>query len=267
MNSDNAWEEWGRRDPYFAILTNEKYRNRNISDEVRKEFFQTGIDHINRVFKVCRDHLDRDFSPGNALDFGCGTGRIIVPLAKLAKHVTGLDVSDSMLQEAQKNCEEFQVRNVSLLRSDDDLSNLEGLFDFIHSVIVFQHIPVQRGKKIFMNLLDHLQERGIGVIHVSYAKTLFQENYGIDPNMVLKGIMESMSRPKRIINKMLLREDSKDHHTDLKKQEADPEMQMNSYNVNELFFIMHTAGIQKIHVEFTDHGGELGIILFFQKSG
>ena len=45
----------------------------------------------------------------------------------------------------------------------------------------------------------------------------------------------------------------------------DPEIQMNPYNVNELFFKLQSVGIHKFHVEFTDHGGELGLFLYFQK--
>jgi hypothetical protein len=45
---------------------------------------------------------------------------------------------------------------------------------------------------------------------------------------------------------------------------ADPEMQMNAYNVNELLFLIQNLGVSRFHVDFTDHGGELGIFLFFQ---
>jgi hypothetical protein len=45
---------------------------------------------------------------------------------------------------------------------------------------------------------------------------------------------------------------------------ADPEMQMNFYNLSEFFFILHQAGVQRIHTEVTDHGGALGAFLFFR---
>ena len=46
---------------------------------------------------------------------------------------------------------------------------------------------------------------------------------------------------------------------------GDPEMQMNYYNVSELMFIMQRAGVQRYHAEFSDHGGALGVFLFFHK--
>ena len=47
--------------------------------------------------------------------------------------------------------------------------------------------------------------------------------------------------------------------------EADPEMQMNPYSMTEILFLMQMAGIHRFHTEFSDHGGELGVFLFFQK--
>ena len=36
--------------------------------------------------------------------------------------------------------------------------------------------------------------------------------------------------------------------------------------MNELLFLMQKAGVWRFHTEFTDHGGELGVFVFFQKS-
>ncbi len=44
-------------------------------------------------------------------------------------------------------------------------------------------------------------------------------------------------------------------------------MQMNSYGINEILFSMQCLGIPRSHIEFTNHGGELGIFLFFAAQG
>jgi hypothetical protein len=44
-------------------------------------------------------------------------------------------------------------------------------------------------------------------------------------------------------------------------------MQMNPYNMNEILFLLQCRGVQRTYVEFTDHGGELGVSLFFSLSG
>lgn len=249
MNTDIEWEKWGKKDPYFAVLTDKKFRNNNLTDDVKSEFFESGKNHVSHVLNVCRDRLARDFSPKRALDFGCGTGRLVIPLAEIADYVVGLDVSDSMLQEARKNCEDYSVKNVSLLKSDDELSALDGHFDFIHSYIVLQHIPVARGRRIFMNLLNHLEDAGICVIHFTYANTIYSENCGTPP----RGRWQLFKMLKQFVRRSFF------------FKHLEPEMQMNLYNVNELLFLMQTAGIDDFHVEFKNDSGALGIVLYFLK--
>src|SRR5690606_30137204 len=100
MDTDNEWEEWNKTDPYFSVLTNPKFRRQVLTEEAREEFFNSGREDINKVMAICRQHLDPAFTPRRALDFGCGVGRLVVPLSRLAAQVVGLDVSQSMLAEA-----------------------------------------------------------------------------------------------------------------------------------------------------------------------
>ena len=42
---------------------------------------------------------------------------------------------------------------------------------------------------------------------------------------------------------------------------------MNPYNMNEILFLMQCQGVQRIYIEFSDHGGELGVFIFFSVNG
>jgi SAM-dependent methyltransferase len=245
MSTDVAWEEWGRRDPYFGVITNPKFRRHGLNEDAKREFFADGETLANYLLATIRRHIDPHFTPKRVLDFGCGVGRLLLPLARVAEEVVGLDVSPSMLEEARRNCEERQLRNVRLLSSDDDLSALSGTFDLIQSFIVFQHIPVQRGRAIFDKLLQHLRPGGVGAIHLTYSKTRFASTYGVAPPTLPSPAPKTVSIPT----------------------DADPEMQMNPYNMNEILFLLQSAGTQRIYVEFSDHGGELGVLLLFAATG
>jgi hypothetical protein len=48
--------------------------------------------------------------------------------------------------------------------------------------------------------------------------------------------------------------------------QGDPQMLMNPYNLSEIAFLMQSSGVNKFDAEFTDHGGELGVFLFFRRS-
>lgn len=242
MSTDTAWEEWGRRDPYFGVITDPKFRSAGINENAKQEFFASGESHVHGVLSTIRKHIDPGFVPRAALDFGCGVGRLLIPFAKVAQEVVGLDVSSSMLEEARRNCEEQGLQNVRLFRSDDALSTLTGPFDLIHSCIVFQHIPVERGRALFEKLLQQLSTGGVGAIQLTYSKTRFASTYGLAPPELPRLGTSNPPAPT----------------------DADPLMQMNPYNLNEILFLMQRRGILQFHAEYTDHGGELGIFLFFQ---
>ena len=241
MSTDTAWEEWGRRDPYFAVLTDPKFRRFHLTDDTRQQFFESGRWHADYVMQVIRKHIDANFDPKSILDFGCGVGRTLLAFAAEGRELVGLDVSPTMLQEARLNCEFYGAANVRLLQSDDKLSQLAGQFDLIHSCIVFQHIPVERGRAIFSKLLQHLRCGGIGAFQVTYSKTHFASTHGVAPTRAPTA--SSRGAP----------------------EQADPEIQMNPYNMNEWLFLMQRHGVARFQAEFTDHGGELGLFFFFQK--
>jgi cyclopropane fatty-acyl-phospholipid synthase-like methyltransferase len=130
---------------------------------------------------LTQKYINPNFVPRTVLDFGCGVGRLLVPFAMVAEDVVGLDVSVSMLREARKNCNKRGLRNVHLKPSDDELSTLAGTFDLIHSCIVFQHIPMERGRAILSKLLRHVHPGGMGAIQLTYSKTRFSATHGVAP--------------------------------------------------------------------------------------
>jgi SAM-dependent methyltransferase len=218
-----------------------------MDDHIKREFFQSGESHAHGVLATIRRYVDPGFAPRTVLEFGCGVGRLLIPFAKVVDEVVGLDVSPSMLQEARRNCDEHGLRNVRLLDSDDSLSTLTESFDLIHSCIVFQHIPAERGRAIFSKLLQHLRPGGVGAIQLTYSKTRFASTHGIAPAPLA-------ATPAGASTQSI-------------PAGADPEIQMNPYNLNEILFLMQCLGVQQFHVEFSDHGGELGVFLFFAVTG
>jgi SAM-dependent methyltransferase len=241
FSTDSEWEEWGRRDPYFGVITHPKFRLADMTEQSRREFFDSGVTHVDYVMRTIRQYVAPVPAPKRVLDFGCGVGRTLIPFAKIAQQVVGVDVSIAMLEESRKNCGAHQLTNVSLVPSDDNLSSVTGEFDLVHSFIVFQHVPLERGRMIFRNLLSRIASGGTAAVHVLYSKDKYADSYGIAP-------MEVAAESRRAPNA------------------SSPEMQMNPYNVNELLFSIQKESVLRLHTEFTDHGGELGVFFFFQKS-
>lgn len=251
MDTDKAWQQWGEQDPYYGVLTADRFRARNLTDATKAEFFESGRQHVDHVLAMLRNHFDAGFTPRRVLDFGCGVGRLVVPFARIAEQVVGVDVSQAMLAEARRNCEAAGLRNATLVPSDDGLSAVQGQFDLVHSVIVFQHIDSKRGREIFRRMLQHLAPGGAGAVQFIYAKAAYAERDGQPPPAVAGAIRTLKSLARRAFRKVAA--------------SVDPEMQMNVYPLNELFYMLQSLGVRRLHAEFADHGGELGVLVFFKR--
>lgn len=67
------------------------------------------------------------------LDFACGTGRITQTVAPMTAEANGVDISPSMLQEAQRKCPNVRFVHADLTRAEIDL----GQFDLVTSFRFF----------------------------------------------------------------------------------------------------------------------------------
>jgi SAM-dependent methyltransferase len=270
MTTDDEWRQWGIRDPYYGVLTNPQFRLEVLSPEAKKEFFDSGQRHVNYVLDTIRRHFDATFSPERVLDFGCGVGRALIPFAPLSREVVGMDIAEAMLAEARINCDRANVENVTLVGSDDLLSTVRGEFDLVHSLIVLQHLETVRGRSIFAELVRKISPGGYGAIHVTFGWTKYEDVYGQPPPFPIEAADSDNSPFRAIVDRWLKRLGLRHRPPEAMHPPdqiiGDPEMQMNYYNLSELMFIVHRAGVYQVFSDFTDHGGAIGVFLFFRKA-
>lgn len=160
---ESDWDELARREPYFAVLTDRRYLGK-LDDAARREFFASGEADVARLFALAGEPA----RPRAALDFGCGVGRLTLALAKRAERVVGCDVSPEMTTLARKNAAEAGITNATFAQSLDQLRDQR--FDFIVSLIVFQHIPTREGLRMLEELLALLAPGGVAVLHFSLRR-------------------------------------------------------------------------------------------------
>ena len=71
---------------------------------------------------------------GNVLELGCGTGRVLIPTARLGKEITGVDSSPRMLAQCENRlkAESPEIRrNVTLVQADMRDLNLSRRFSLV----------------------------------------------------------------------------------------------------------------------------------------
>lgn len=244
--TDSYYKHSKEVDPYFAVIPYEKYKKDNLSDAALSEFFESGEAHIEKIWTLIEDNFVKDFRPVNSIDFGCGVGRLTLPIARRGKTVIGIDISENMLAEARRNAEKFDLENTTFVKGDETLSMVSGKFDFVHSYIVFQHIKPRIGEMIFKRLVEMLNVGGIGVLHLTYHNSNFST-----AQKVRFSLYRDFPFTFKIRNFAL----GKKH---------DALFPMYNYDLNRIFLILQENDCHKCFVKFSQHGIE-GAILFFQK--
>ena len=111
----------------------------------------------NLVCQAVEKQIDL-LSDKEILDFGGGTGLLTLPLAKQAKSVTLVDISEKMLEQARLKAEQQDIKNIQFLEQDLLKNPLEQEFDLIVVCRVLHHMPdLDAALSLFH---QHLKEDG-----------------------------------------------------------------------------------------------------------
>src|SRR4051812_46992911 len=132
-NSDAAWRQFGQNDPYYGVFSSERFRAQNLNEASLKEFFDSGEGHIDEILRSAKLHANDQLAMDDALDFGRGVGRLVLPLARRFRSVVGIDISNDYLAEAERNCNLRGIANAEFATSLTPLAASGRRFDLIHS--------------------------------------------------------------------------------------------------------------------------------------
>ena len=242
---------WDRlaRDPWYTVINDEGYRGARLPDDARETFDRSGEEDVALTIREIRQWVDPDFHPREAVDLGCGIGRLTLPLSRVCDHITGVDISEVMLGQARQNAASRGVRNATFVStpayfadSSDDKRP-----DFIHSYIVIQHIPPRAGMWIVESLVKRLLPGGVGALHVTFARrasSIRRVSHWL--RLVVPGVNVLANAVKR-------------------RPLSEPLIPMHEYDLARIFTLLGDAGCVSVHSRLTDHGGHLGAMLIFRK--
>lgn len=76
-------------------------------------------------------HLAEEIGAKSALVAGCGTGRVVFPLAKVGLRVTGVDSSEAMLALARKHAEARKLKSLTWVQADIRNMKVDEKFDLV----------------------------------------------------------------------------------------------------------------------------------------
>jgi trans-aconitate methyltransferase len=236
---EDDWEELARREPHYAVLTDEQFRAAHLDDAALKRFHASGEADVARLFDLVSQYLGRTFAPKDALDFGCGVGRLTLALGRRVERVVGVDAAPTMLRIAESQPGSHNAEFRTTLP--------DAPIDFACSLIVFQHIPVAQGEEILRSLLKLLRPGGAAAVHFTFTR----------PGGVWKRIGRALRGSSPIVHKTLqaLQRDTS----------RLPYMQMNTYDRERLARIVRECGCREPQFVPFDQGEIGGAILITER--
>ena len=159
------WTALGQDDPMWVVLSDPKKKG-NRWDE--REFFETGRRDINTAIQQCAQ-AGSTLQLGKALDFGCGLGRLTQALGEHFQSVDGVDISTSMIEQANKL--NRQPDKVAFhLNVKPDLSDFPtASYDFVFSLIALQHTPARFQARYLADFVRLLKPGGLAVFQTIHA--------------------------------------------------------------------------------------------------
>jgi 2-polyprenyl-3-methyl-5-hydroxy-6-metoxy-1,4-benzoquinol methylase len=217
------------------------------------DVLRRGSKRVESIAEAIEEATGATLEGRHALDFGCGVGRIAVPLAEHCEHVYGLDLSEAILREARENAQRMNVNNFETVPSER-LGELAGRYDLLISLNVLQHIRVPEGEQIFARLLDGLRPGGVGFVNVVLRP----------PHPLLK-VMRWTFRPAHA-----WRPRRKTHRLNPSSlgvvDFSYGYMMRRSYSLNRLGGLLAQAGIERWHVHYNRnperHGFDSAALVF-----
>ncbi|MEP6993553.1 MAG: methyltransferase domain-containing protein [Acidobacteriota bacterium] len=132
-----AWNRRAREDSHHFIACGHS--------DSSEEFWASGRRDLEGA--VLRDVV---LGPGvQALEIGCGVGRLLRPLATRVAMAWGVDISEEMVAQAKRALE--GVPHVVVSLTDGTLADFsDATLDLVYSFIVFQHISAKRSVSAYI---------------------------------------------------------------------------------------------------------------------
>lgn len=188
-NVEKTWSCLGQEDAHWSVITDAKFRKGSISDHL-DDFFAMGEGDIARV-EAALNRVNSSLSFINsALDFGCGVGRLSIPLSKRCKHVLGVDISSAHLREAKANVQREGLNNLdlSLIGSMNAIRELQE-FELVFSLLVLQH----NSPPVMLEILKALSSRVSRNGYLYLQTQTYKTGYKYDSESDLKNPSTAMA--------------------------------------------------------------------------
>ena len=158
----SSFDDFAAREPYFAVVTAPRFLRANLTPEHEREFFASGEILVDRIFNIIEAGLVPKFAPVSMLEYGCGVGRLAIPLSRRAGSVTAVDRSGVMLNLATREAERRGAGHI-VFQAPEEFASASRRFDLVVCYHVLQRLRRGHGLTLIRQLVDRISAGGVGV--------------------------------------------------------------------------------------------------------
>ncbi|HKR63102.1 MAG TPA: methyltransferase domain-containing protein [Thermoanaerobaculia bacterium] len=238
----DRWDAFAAREPYFAVLTHPRFLREHFDANAEAEFFESGEAYVADLYGRILASVAPHFAPLTVLEYGCGVGRLVIPFARRAEKVVGVDVAPSMLETARGHVARSGVRNVELMTADAFASDAR-TFDLVNCFLVLQRMRRGDGMELLRQLAKRVREGGVGVFHLPYRAR-------VSPLVrVARGTRKRLPGANALVN------------VARGKPASTPLIESNTYEFNDVLAVLQEHGFDEPQLVFTRHGDLDGVLI------
>jgi SAM-dependent methyltransferase len=194
-----TWERLGAHAPYHSILTEDSYLPDAFADN-EELFWESGEADAEFAMDVLARHGYAPAPDHLCIDYGCGVGRVTGPLASRFGRVQAYDISQPLLDIAQKRHGCSKITFVSVARS-------AGLFfpehDLFYSGLALQHSPPPLIRRVLSRALAALRPGGFGLFQLPVYQLGYRFRLAEYLATMREGQMETHCLPQHILFRIL----------------------------------------------------------------
>ena len=169
-SNKNIWTNFAKN----WTKQNAEVENRSIDEESRTEYIEYLGDEWGDKESVKQVVDDFIFpyikSDSIVAEIGCGGGRIAAQVAPGVKKLFCFDISEEMLEYAQKNLNKFSNISYQLSNGQNFNESFYESFDFVYSFDVFVHLDLHTIWSYFKEIKKIINKDGLIFLHTTNLK-------------------------------------------------------------------------------------------------
>lgn len=159
------WKHHGEIEPYWSVNAQAAFRVETIEAN-RHAFHRSGLEDAATLLAILQRHGFNRAASAHLCDFGCGVGRVSLPLASVFERVTGCDISSTHLQVGAREAARLGLENIAFSQVSTGDFGMNAPFDVWYSHLVLQHNPPPVIALILQRMFSQLAPGGLAVFQV-----------------------------------------------------------------------------------------------------